>query len=102
MVKVIYAREIALVCVGVALIGVITGAISIIQGPDIPESTELPDQQTNIICYKWVENGTAKVHCPDTVYAPNSVVNITFKECGEYRYANDEPHPCPHFRSVQK
>lgn len=58
-----------------------------------------PEQEYNVTCYKWVENGTAQVICPDTVYAPNSVVNITVKECSEYRYASDEPHPCPHYRN---
>lgn len=98
MVKIIHARGIALICVAVALVGLITGAVSIIEEPDVPESTELPDQQYNVTCYKWVENGTAKVQCPDTVYAPNSVVNITVRECEEYRFMVDEPHPCPHFR----
>jgi hypothetical protein len=53
-----------------------------------------PDRETTVTCYKWVENGTARVICPDTVYAPDSVVNITVKHCDEYEFVVDEPHPC--------
>lgn len=53
-----------------------------------------PDKETTVTCYKWVENRSARVICPDSVYAPDSVVNITVKHCYEYEYAVDEPHPC--------
>lgn len=63
------------------------------------EASSMPDKEATVTCYKWADNGTAHVQCPDTVYAPNSVVDITVKECGEYQFVVDEPHPCPHFRN---
>jgi len=60
----------------------------------VEPSSEIPDQETNVTCYKWVENGTARVLCPQWVYAPNSRVNITVKPCSEYRYRIDEARPC--------
>lgn len=61
---------------------------------NVPDTPEWPDRETNVTCYKWVENGTAQVSCPSKVYAPESVVNITVKHCSEYEYRIDEQPPC--------
>ena len=53
-----------------------------------------PERETAVTCYKWVENGTAQVQCPEQLYAPHSVVNITVKECREWQPVVDEPPPC--------
>ena len=55
---------------------------------------DYPEQEYNVTCYKWVENGTAQVTCPDLVYSPDAVVNITVKPCSEYEYKIDEERPC--------
>lgn len=38
---------------------------------------DVPDDEYNVTCYSWVENGSHNVQCPSLVYAPNQVVNIT-------------------------
>lgn len=58
------------------------------------DASDDPTGEVQITCYKEVQNGTANVICPDTVYAPDSVVNITVKHCREYEYRIDEEHPC--------
>jgi hypothetical protein len=55
---------------------------------------DVPDEESQVTCYKWVENGTARVLCPDLVYSPDAVVNITVKPCSEYEYKIDEERPC--------
>ena len=57
-------------------------------------AADVPDEEYQVTCYKWVENGTAQVACPDKVYAPESVVNITVKECKNYTAKIDEEPPC--------
>jgi len=53
--------------------------------PDDFQQTPPTTEQTNVSCYKWVENGTAHVACDATsVYAPDSWVNITVKNCSEW------------------
>lgn len=80
------------------LIGAAYFAGQIVKSANQEVSLE-PDRESAVTCYKWVENGTARVQCPDTVYAPDSVINITVKECSEYQYSADEPHVCPHYRN---
>lgn len=79
--------------------GVVATAVLFVFAEDIGKEElegygQYPEQERNVTCYKWVENGTAMVTCPDRVYAPNSWVNITVKPCSEYEFASDEPHPC--------
>jgi len=72
----------------------LAGTIHIYTTVDVPGEEPVPDTETNVACYKWVENGTAHVQCPEKVYAPDSVVNITVKHCSEYQYKIDEQKPC--------
>jgi hypothetical protein len=81
-----------LICVCLIVAAFFTGQI--VEAANQEVSLE-PNKETAVTCYKWVENGSAEVICPDTVYAPDSVVNITVNHCDEYQYANDEPHVCP-------
>jgi len=87
----------------VALVGIpillLAGTIHVYTTVDVPGTEPVPDTETNITCYKWTANGTAHVICPDKVYAPDSVVNITVKECSEYQYKIDEPRPCEPYRN---
>ena len=40
---------------------------------------DVPNEEYNVTCYSWTENGSHNVYCPDRVYAPDSVINITVK-----------------------
>lgn len=78
------------------LVGLVISVLVV--GPPTPTDAvspeEPPDEEIEVTCYKWVENGTAAVYCPNKVYAPDAVVNITVKECSEYVVQIDEPPPC--------
>ena len=63
--------------------------------PDVsPQPDTPPDEEMHVTCYKWADNGTAQVDCPDKVYAPDSVVNITVEHCDDYEVQIDETPPC--------
>jgi len=78
------------------VLAVLTIGLAITQLPAATEQPfhQQPDGELNVICYKTVDNGTAKIRCPDEIYSPNKVINLTFKDCADYEYVNDEPHPC--------
>lgn len=78
----------------IAVVGVASFSLGASLDSSVPDTPEWPDRETNVTCYKWVENGTAHVSCPSKVYAPESVVNITVKHCSEYEYRIDEQPPC--------
>lgn len=50
-----------------------------------------PEREMDVTCWKWIENGTAQVSCPEKVYAPDSVVNISVKDCANWtpRYGGE-------------
>lgn len=88
------AMEYALLLFCIAFVGFSSFVLGGIAESNPAETPEWPDRETNVTCYKWVENGTAHVSCPSKVYAPESVVNITVKHCSDYEYRIDEQPPC--------
>jgi hypothetical protein len=76
---------------GLLVMATALGAVHIWDSTAI-NTEPMPEEETNVTC--WVENDTARVICPDRIYAPNSVINISVKPCSEYQFASDEPHPC--------
>lgn len=73
----------------IALVGAAVGVFLLLlsNGALFPAhaAADVPDEEYQVTCYKWVENGTAHVTCPEKVYAPNSWLNITVKNCSEWR-----------------
>jgi hypothetical protein len=71
-----------LLCIGIALLTASWLWFSALE--DVSRYEETPNEEFNVTCYKWVNNGTAQVSCPSKVYAPDAVVNISVKNCSEW------------------
>lgn len=63
-------------------------------GPMGPGGELEPPDNVTLTCYKWVENGSARVQCPDTVGVGETTIRIDVKHCSDYRYRVDERRPC--------
>ena len=72
--------------------------VGVVSDPTDPFE-EPPDEELTVTCYKWVDNGSAAVYCPNKVYSPDAVVNITVEHCSEYEVQIDEVPPCERDRS---